>query len=168
MTLRCKRNPALYIKICYEKHLMIELTQYSFVHLPTFTTRRRRNFKQTPLILTSKRNYRSDISNSNTNLGMRSDTLKKDQIEKYICKCWNIICICYLDVNWLIPKISACRARIWSLRQAFYFCLMFVNYKFHWSKCMILVFCSKDLWLWGVKTTWIYCHLLKNFLHLII
>ena len=23
--------------------------------------------------------------------------------------------ICYLDVNWLIPKISACRARIWSL-----------------------------------------------------
>ena len=25
------------------------------------------------------------------------------------------ICICYLDVNWLIPKISACRARIWSL-----------------------------------------------------
>jgi hypothetical protein len=25
------------------------------------------------------------------------------------------ICICYLDVNWLIPKISACQARIWSL-----------------------------------------------------
>jgi hypothetical protein len=25
------------------------------------------------------------------------------------------ICICYLDVNWLIPNISACRARIWSL-----------------------------------------------------
>jgi len=25
------------------------------------------------------------------------------------------ICICYLDVNWLIPKISAYRARIWSL-----------------------------------------------------
>ena len=25
------------------------------------------------------------------------------------------ICICYLEVNWLIPKISACRARIWSL-----------------------------------------------------
>jgi hypothetical protein len=23
--------------------------------------------------------------------------------------------ICYLDVNWLIPKISACRARIWTL-----------------------------------------------------
>jgi hypothetical protein len=23
--------------------------------------------------------------------------------------------ICYLDVNWLIPKIAACRARIWSL-----------------------------------------------------
>ena len=23
--------------------------------------------------------------------------------------------ICYLDVNWLIPKISVCRARIWSL-----------------------------------------------------
>jgi hypothetical protein len=22
--------------------------------------------------------------------------------------------ICYLDVNWLIPKISACGARIWS------------------------------------------------------
>jgi hypothetical protein len=27
----------------------------------------------------------------------------------------NMISICYLDVNWLIPKISACRARIWSL-----------------------------------------------------
>jgi hypothetical protein len=26
-----------------------------------------------------------------------------------------MISICYLDVNWLIPKISACRARIWSL-----------------------------------------------------
>ena len=25
------------------------------------------------------------------------------------------ISICYLDVNWLIPKISACQARIWSL-----------------------------------------------------
>ena len=25
------------------------------------------------------------------------------------------ICICYLDVNWLIPKIPTCRARIWSL-----------------------------------------------------
>jgi hypothetical protein len=25
------------------------------------------------------------------------------------------ICICYMDVNWLILKISACRARIWSL-----------------------------------------------------
>ena len=25
------------------------------------------------------------------------------------------ISICYLDVNWLTPKISACRARIWSL-----------------------------------------------------
>ena len=25
------------------------------------------------------------------------------------------ICMCYQDVNWLIPKISACRARIWSL-----------------------------------------------------
>ena len=23
--------------------------------------------------------------------------------------------ICYLEVNWLIPKLSACRARIWSL-----------------------------------------------------
>ena len=31
-------------------------------------------------------------------------------------KClWQTICICYLDVNWLMPKISACRARIWSL-----------------------------------------------------
>ena len=26
-----------------------------------------------------------------------------------------IIRICYLDMNWLIPKILACRARIWSL-----------------------------------------------------
>ena len=26
-----------------------------------------------------------------------------------------LLCKCYLDVNWLIPKISACRARIWSL-----------------------------------------------------
>jgi hypothetical protein len=25
------------------------------------------------------------------------------------------ISICYLDVNWLIPKILACRTRIWSL-----------------------------------------------------
>ena len=26
-----------------------------------------------------------------------------------------VICIWYLDVNWLIPKISACQARIWSV-----------------------------------------------------
>ena len=30
---------------------------------------------------------------------------------KFAC----IVCICYLDENWLIPKISACRTRIWSM-----------------------------------------------------
>ena len=40
--------------------------------------------------------------------------LKEIQIN-YIISDNVCICIYYLDVNWLIPKISAYRARIWSL-----------------------------------------------------
>ena len=51
-----------------------------------------------------------------TNKGNNKITELLQKERTYLTSCWmKTICICYLEVNWLIPKISACRARIWSL-----------------------------------------------------
>ena len=61
------------------------------------------------------------------------------------------ICICYLEVNWLILKISACRARIWSLVASEYqskncgyrIHVLFMMYDVYWY-CQM----KKKEWLW--------------------
>ena len=46
---------------------------------------------------------------------LQSSSLGNDLTFCTLCCFMGTVCICYLDVNWLIPKISACRVRIRSL-----------------------------------------------------
>jgi hypothetical protein len=60
-----------------------------------------------------------DFSRENTNIDLDVYVFMFDLRMINMSSEWRpesqLISICYLDVNWLIPKISACRARIWSL-----------------------------------------------------
>jgi hypothetical protein len=106
-----------------------------------------------------------------TNKGNNKITELLQKERTYLTSCWmKTICICYLEVNWLIPKISACRSRIWSSRKYKYRCTR-VYVWFKDDKHVIWI------WIWlilqnislldRIWSLWLvrFAHSLPNFIH---
>ena len=68
--------------------------------------------------------------------------------------------ICYMDMNWLMPKISVCQVRIWSLLASELYILssrliFFQNQSYSHSDDMFIILKSnKNMDIWYIYTCW--------------